>query len=64
MKNTECKRCIWADVADKPRVIVQGNVTICQSAGSVNCKCTHIKEMHITDDGMVCSSYKEREDTE
>ncbi len=59
MKCTDCEKCAWADVSDKPRVIVKGNTTIYQSAGSVNCTCDHIEKMTITDDGMICSSYKE-----
>ena len=61
MKCTECVKCAWADIADQPRRIVRGSTTIYQSAGSVNCGCGHIKEMTITDDSMVCSSFKERE---
>ena len=64
MKCTECSRCKWADIADKPRTIIKGGTTIVQSAGSVNCTCKNIKEMTITDDGLCCSSWLEREDTE
>ena len=64
MRNTDCSKCKWAEIADKPRVIVKGSMTIYQSAGSVNCTCGNIKQMTITDDGMVCSAYQEREDAE
>ena len=63
MKNTECTKCKWADVSDKPRTIIKGNTTMVLSAGSVQCTCSHIKEMTITDDGMVCSSYEDQEDS-
>ena len=58
----KCTKCKWADIADRPRVIVDGNTTIYQSVGSVSCTCKQIKQMTITDDGIVCSSYAERED--
>ena len=61
MKCTDCKSCRWADVADKPRMIVRGNATMYQAVGSVNCTCAHIKEMTISDDGLICSSYEEKD---
>ena len=62
MKCTDCNKCAWADISDKPKVIVKGNTTIYQSAGSVNCTCKNIKSMTITDEGMACSSFKEAAD--
>ena len=40
---SDCKNCIWADIAEKPRVIVKGNVTLHQSPGSINCTCPALK---------------------
>ena len=59
-KGCDCETCIFADIADGPRTIVKGNATIHQNAGSINCTCKSIHSMTITDDGMVCSEYKER----
>ena len=61
MKATDCKKCVWADIADRPRVIVRGSVTVKQAAGSVNCTCPCIKEMTITDDGLCCSAFEEKD---
>lgn len=59
---SDCERCIWADVSYEPRVITREDVTIYQlSNKNINCKCDHIKEMFFTDDGMVCSSYEEKQ---
>ena len=61
MKATDCAKCRWADIADKPRVIIRGNVTVTQAAGSVNCTCSCIKEMTFTDDGLCCSAFEEKD---
>lgn len=60
MKSTECDKCAWANISDKPRVIRNGDVTFYQPAGSIDCTCKNIERIVITEDGMICSSYKER----
>ena len=61
MRDTACERCAYADIATEPRRIVKGNTTIIQSAGSITCKCTSIHNMTITDDEIICSSFREKE---
>jgi len=59
-KGGDCETCAFADIADEPRTIKKGNTTIYQSTGSINCTCESIHNLSISDDGIVCSEYKER----
>ena len=61
MRNMDCKRCVYADIAKEPRRIVKGNTVIMQSAGSISCKCPSIHNMTITDGEILCSSFREKE---
>lgn len=62
----ECKNCIHADVATKPRTIVVRGMTLTQNPGGVICTCTERKNMCWSniDDDMRCSAYQRREDHE
>lgn len=56
---TECRRCKYASVADKPRTIIEGNTTIQQSKGGIRCRSPYIKELVFDRDGaMHCSNFE------
>lgn len=61
MKETRCENCLYAHILDKPRMVCCGDMVMHQCAGSIVCRCTHITSITITDDGMICSSFKKRE---
>ena len=55
-----CRDCIYGDISNEPREIRQGNITIIQNNGGINCTCRHVKSITITGRDMVCSEFKER----
>lgn len=61
MITTACENCVWAEKLKRKRVIHSGDMVLVQSKGTIVCHCHEITSMTITDDGMICSSFRERE---
>lgn len=55
-----CKNCIYADISNKPRTIVIGNMVINQNANGINCLNEHIRNISFSNGEMICSEYKEK----
>ena len=62
MNITRCEKCAYAEVLQKARTVRCGDMVMYQGKGSTVCRCEHITSMTITDDGMICSSFREKED--
>jgi len=57
-----CDTCAFADISDKPRVIVLDNMRIVQNSGhNVVCTNKSIAKITLTDEGMTCSGWRARE---
>lgn len=62
MKYADCEKCVHARVTTTGGMTVRNGVMIIQQAGGKNitCRAGTIQTITMTDEGMVCSSFRER----
>ena len=60
----ECKNCAWAKKSSGKGMIVMGNTMYINSGNSLRCTAGTIEKMDLRGDGMFCSSFKPREETD
>ena len=61
MITTACENCAWSEKLKRRRVIRSGDMVLVQSKGTIVCHCHDITSIKITDDGMICSSFRKWE---
>ena len=63
MKYSDCEKCIHAKLSTKGGMVMKHGAMFIQQKGAkcLTCRAGTIKNITMTDEGMICSSFREKE---